>query len=85
MASALPASSRTARAFWSADCRATTAGEGVREVSAARRVLAMAAADVSSASSRSASLRTAAFWLAASLAAFCARSRLSSAWLRASR
>ena len=75
MASALPASSRAARAFWTADCSATTAGDGLREVSAARRALATATADVTSASSRSAALRTAAFWLAASLAAFCARSQ----------
>ncbi len=54
MASALPASSRAARAFWTADCSATTAGDGLREVSAARRALATATADVTSASSRSA-------------------------------
>ena len=69
-----------------ADCSATTAGERLarRSRPPAGRWPRPRPRSLRPAS-RSASLRTAAFWLAASLAAFCARSRLSSAWLSASR
>jgi hypothetical protein len=66
-----------ARAFCIAASSSTTSLGG-RGASGGNRAAAIATAEVTSASSRSASLRTAAFWLAASLAAACARSRLSS-------